>query len=61
MKRSFTYIDDVIESFMSFKQTSYTRSSFFQKEIDPSTSWSPHKIFNIGNSESSNLMEYIKE
>ncbi len=62
MKRAFTYIDDVIEGVYRVLNKPPIPDKFFSEErFDPSKSWAPHKIFNIGNSKSSNLMEYIEE
>ena len=62
MKRSFTYIDDVIEGlYRVLHKTPKSDKLFFEKDKNPSESWAPHKIFNIGNSESTSLMEYINE
>ena len=33
--------------------------NFDSSNPDPSTSWCPHRIFNIGNSKPTNLMKYI--
>ena len=32
---------------------------FFNRKIDPSSSWAPHRIFNVGNSNTINLMDFI--
>ena len=62
MKRSFTYIDDVIEGvYRVLNKPPKSDELFFKRKIEPSSSWAPHKIFNIGNSSCSSLMEYIKE
>ena len=62
MKRSFTYIDDVIEGlYRVLYKTPKSDELFFEKDTNPSESWAPHKIFNIGNSESTSLMKYINE
>ena len=61
MTRDFTYIDDVIESIMRLiiKPPSHNNSFEFEN-INPSNSWAPYKIFNVGNSNPTNLMDYIK-
>ena len=61
MVRDFTYIDDVIESIMRLiiKPPSHN-NSFELEDINPSNSWAPYKIFNVGNSNPTNLMDYIK-
>ncbi len=62
MKRAFTFIDDVIEAlYRVLNKPPKENKKFFQGIINPSSSWSPHKIFNVGSSKSTNLMEYIEE
>ncbi len=62
MIRDFTYIDDVIESvFRLIKKPSIPNLKFNKDYPDPSTSWAPYRIFNVGNSRPINLMEYISE
>ncbi len=60
MSRDFTYIDDIAESLLRiiFKPAT-TDDSFDTNKPNPSTSWSPHRIFNIGNSNPTSLMDYI--
>ena len=61
MNRDFTYIDDVIESIYRccFKPASKDKNfdSFYP---NCSTSFAPHRIFNVGNSKPVKLMEFIK-
>ena len=60
MWRDFTYIDDVINSIIGIIQKPATRNLAFNKKIpDPSTSWAPYRIFNIGNSNSVKLTKFI--
>ena len=60
MSRDFTYIDDVTEILFRLINKPATKDKFFKKEnpITPS-SWAPHRIFNIGNNKSVNLMDFI--
>tara|TARA_A100001011_G_scaffold351468_1_gene391591 strand:+ start:752 stop:1762 length:1011 start_codon:yes stop_codon:yes gene_type:complete len=61
MVRDFTYIDDIIESLdRVIKKPPTENNNYDKKNIDPSTSWAPHKIFNIGNSEPVPLMKFIE-
>ncbi len=61
MIRDFTYIDDIIESlYRVIKKPPLENDNYDKKNIDPSTSWAPHKIFNIGNSEPVPLMKFIE-
>ncbi len=62
MIRDFTYIDDITESISRLINKPATPNSKFNKDQpDPSSSWAPYKIFNIGNSNPINLMNYIYE
>ena len=62
MIRDFTYIDDIVESInkLIFKIPK-ENNKFDFKNQNPSESWAPYKVFNIGNSSPINLMEYINE
>ena len=61
MVRDFTYIDDIVESLIRVvKKKPVKNQSFDRKNSDPSTSWAPFKIFNIGNSNPVKLMEFIQ-
>tara|TARA_B100000886_G_scaffold340490_2_gene310444 strand:+ start:1380 stop:2402 length:1023 start_codon:yes stop_codon:yes gene_type:complete len=60
MIRDFTYIDDIVESLIRvLKKPATSDESFEMKYPNPSISWAPHKVFNIGNSNPTPLMEYI--
>ena len=62
MLRDFTYIDDIIKSIMRLiKKPAEPDKEFDKKNPNPSTSWAPNRIFNIGNSNPTQLMEYITE
>ena len=62
MMRDFTYIDDVINSITTIikKKEPKGNNKFKNCEPDASSSWAPFKIFNIGNSSPTNLLEMIK-
>lgn len=61
MLRAFTYIDDIVESLMRLLNKPATPDpSFNATEPNPATSWAPHRVFNIGNSEPRSLTEYIQ-
>ena len=61
MIRDFTYIDDIIESLIRIINKPATPNiNFNTNNPDPSDSWAPHKIFNIGNSTPTPLIEYIE-
>ncbi len=62
MVRDFTYIDDIVESLIRVINKTATPNELFSKEKpDPSSSWSPYRLFNIGNSKPTQLMTYIGE
>ncbi len=60
MIRDFTYVDDIVNSLIKLLDKVATPlKNFDSSNPDPSTSWCPHRIFNIGNSKPTNLMKYI--
>ena len=61
MMRDFTYIDDIVESISKLVEKPPNKDpNFDYKNPSCSSSWAPFKIFNIGNSSPTNLMEFIK-
>lgn len=61
MVRDFTYIDDITESLVRLlDKPAAPDTSFNSFSPDPATSWAPHRIFNVGNSNPTPLMEYIE-
>ncbi len=59
--RDFTYIDDVIECiFRLIKKIPKTNLNFDKSKLNPNNSWCPHRVFNIGNSKSIKVIEFIK-
>ena len=61
MKRDFTYIDDIIEATYrcSLKQATINYK-FNSNEPDPSTSFAPHMILNIGGGKPIDLIYFIQ-
>ena len=60
MKRDFTYIDDIVETIVRLLDKPAIMNSNFDKKFPKaSQSWAPHLIFNIGNSEPVNLLDFI--
>ena len=60
MVRDFTYIDDIVESLMRLLEKPATADlNFDSLAPNPSISWAPHRVFNIGNSNPTPLMDYI--
>ena len=60
MSRDFTYIDDIVKSIIKLIYKPATSEGNPSLNKDPSRSWAPYRIFNIGNSKPKSLMEYIK-
>ena len=61
MKRHFTYIDDVIEGIIRCSKKPATPDYKFDKNFpNPSSSFAPFKIFNLGNSEPIEIMKFIE-
>ena len=59
--RDFTHRDDIIESLVRFLYKPLTTDMAFDTSSpDPATSWAPHRVFNIGNSNPTPLMDYIE-
>ncbi|MEB3200220.1 MAG: NAD-dependent epimerase [Synechococcaceae cyanobacterium] len=60
MVRDFTYIDDIVESLLRvLDRPAQPDPDFDPQQPDPGTSWAPHRVFNIGNSNPTPLMDYI--
>ncbi len=60
MDRDFTYIDDVTEIIFRLIDKSASPDINFKKDPNPSISWAPHRIFNIGSSKKIALMKFIE-
>ncbi len=61
MLRDFTYIEDLIESlYRLINKPPIDQNNIYSNITPPDDSWAPFKIFNIGNSNPTPLMEYIK-
>ena len=60
MIRDFTFMDDISESLFRIIKKPATPDKYFDiNNPNPSKSWAPHRIFNIGNSKPISLMSYI--
>jgi UDP-glucuronate 4-epimerase len=60
MARDFTYIDDIVESLLRVADRPATASATFDaRHPDPATSSAPYRVFNIGNSQPTPLMDYV--
>ncbi len=61
MLRDFTYIEDLVESlYRLISKPPVEKKNNYSNIRSPEDSWAPFKIFNIGNSNPTPLMEYIK-
>lgn len=60
MMRDFTYIDDIVEGIVRLLDKPPVANPDWDRENpDPSSSYAPYKIFNIGNNEPVKLMDFI--
>jgi UDP-glucuronate 4-epimerase len=60
MKRDFTYVDDIVEGIVRVIDSPPSgNTNWTGKNPDPSSSKAPYKIYNIGNSNPVNLMDFI--
>ena len=61
MQRDFTYIDDIVEGIVRcIEKPATTNQEFDPLNPDPATAASPHRLFNIGNSNPVNLLQFIE-
>ena len=61
LTRDFTYIDDIIEGVIRVIDRPATADPKFDSSLpNPATSVAPHRIYNIGNGNRVNLMDYIQ-
>ena len=61
MIRDFTYIDDIIESLIRvINKPPQADPTFDKSSPNPSSSWAPYRLFNIGNSNPIKLMDFIE-
>ncbi|MCT0215504.1 NAD-dependent epimerase [Synechococcus sp. CS-1330] len=60
MRRDFTYIDDIVTGVIACADKPASADPNFDPAApDPATSWAPHRLFNIGNSEPVELLYFI--
>lgn len=61
MMRDFTYIDDIVEGIVRLlDKPPVANPDWDRKNPDPSSSYAPYKVFNIGNNEPVKLMDFIQ-
>ncbi len=60
MRRDFTYIDDIAEGVVRASDRPAAPSDTWSGNVpDPATSSAPYRIYNVGNSEPAELMDFI--
>ncbi|GAJ38351.1 NAD-dependent epimerase [Saccharococcus caldoxylosilyticus] len=61
MKRDFTYIDDIIEGMICLlDKPPIANPNWDRMSPDPSSSYAPYKIYNIGNNQPVKLLDFIE-
>ena len=61
MQRDFTYIDDIVEGvYRCCDKPATANPEFDPLEPDPATAAAPHRVFNIGNSQPTQLLRFIE-
>ena len=60
MRRDFTYVDDIVEGVVRvLDRPASADPAFDSNDPDPATSNAPYRVFNIGNHQPVELMDYI--
>ena len=61
LQRDFTYIDDIVEGVLRCCDKPATVNADFDPlQPDPATAAAPHRVFNIGNSQPTELLRFIE-
>ena len=61
MTRDFTYVSDIVECLIRILDNPpVPNPSFNRKEPDPSTSWAPWRVYNIGNDHPVGLLDFVE-
>ncbi|WP_114603549.1 NAD-dependent epimerase [Staphylococcus sp. EZ-P03] len=61
MMRDFTYVDDIVEAISRLvKKPAQPNPDWSGAHPDPSSSYAPYKIYNIGNNSPVRLMEFVE-
>ena len=61
MVRDFTYVDDIVEGIVRLVDQPATPDASWSGDApNPATSYAPYRLYNIGNSEPVQLMQYIR-
>jgi UDP-glucuronate 4-epimerase len=60
MKRDFTYVDDIVEGIVRVSDRPAKQNPTWSgNDPDPGSSYAPYKVYNIGNNNPVELMDYI--
>ncbi|PCI08950.1 MAG: protein CapI [Gammaproteobacteria bacterium] len=61
MQRDFTYIDDIVEGVVRvIDKVAEPNADYDNNNADPATSFAPYRVYNIGNNDVVQLMDFIK-
>jgi len=61
MMRDFTFVDDIVEAISRLvEKKAKPNPEWSGKNPDPSSSYAPYKVYNIGNNSPVNLMDFIE-
>lgn len=61
MKRDFTYIDDIVEGVVRvIDKVAEPNPEYDNNNSDPATSFAPYRVYNIGNNDVVQLMDFIE-
>ncbi len=61
MQRDFTFIDDIVEGVVRvIDKVAEPNKEYDKSSPDPATSYAPYRVYNIGNNEPVELMEFIE-
>jgi UDP-glucuronate 4-epimerase len=61
MRRDFTYVDDIVESITRLiPRPSQPNAEWSGMTPDPATSFAPYRVFNIGNNQPVELLQFIE-
>ncbi|MEZ5031423.1 MAG: NAD-dependent epimerase [Saprospiraceae bacterium] len=60
MSRDFTYIDDIVDGIIrTLDRPPVADPAYDKVTADPATSWAPYRVYNIGNHQPDNLLNFI--
>lgn len=60
MQRDFTHIDDIVEGIIrTMDRVAEPNADYQSDDADPATSYAPYRVFNIGNNDPVQLLDFI--